>query len=558
VLGTCGGTADGTLVHKGNASITVADARLDAWVDRPRPPFNELSLRRSASVLDAVLGRGAAMLNALAGDFVAARWEPKSRTLSLVRDAFGMRPIFWARRGSRMAFASDIEVLVRLGVADGALDRTTVARWLSMLECGGPSTAFSGVARILGGEVSTFEGERAPTSQRWFRPQDIEANQDIGPVEHADLVRTAIFDSLRDRIGGKKGTLLLSGGRDSGALAIAAAESGFELDCVTKTFDRLPGLDSPRADGERARKLADALGHAWRSVPAPQQMSPEDFARMPRLTRTPLSTLGLSTFVAASDVISTLDGPRVIFEGEGGDDLFGAHHIVLLDLLKRGRPTRAITAMKGIRAAYQRPYRTLLRSTLRGLVPIATPAPIQRMRGPVVFARPPWIVGPDVRALAGGPYLSTRQVQINTLLDSGEDWWAELSQMWARGIGQEYAAPLLDMRVTRAALSGPLLANAPDPGLKPVLRRAVLRTHDSSRVKTDFTPYIDLMSASCVRDCPSYTVNATAACDAGLVARSHLASTFEPRWARYALCLGLIEGWLRHGFTSEEHNGTKT
>jgi asparagine synthase (glutamine-hydrolysing) len=67
--------------------------------------------------------KGPECLSDFAAEFALVFADPTSGALVLARDAFGLHPLYFARRGRRLAFASDPDVLVALEVASGDLDQ---------------------------------------------------------------------------------------------------------------------------------------------------------------------------------------------------------------------------------------------------------------------------------------------------------------------------------------------------------------------------------------------------------------------------------------------------
>ncbi|NOY24477.1 MAG: hypothetical protein GXP62_01255, partial [Oligoflexia bacterium] len=92
--------------------------------------------------------RGTAALDKLTGSWAMARWDPAGRTLWLARDPFGTRPLFWARQGDQVAFASDIGTLCALPWVsrDPAIDH--LAEYLSFRYVHSPATLLRDVSSV--------------------------------------------------------------------------------------------------------------------------------------------------------------------------------------------------------------------------------------------------------------------------------------------------------------------------------------------------------------------------------------------------------------------------
>ena len=57
-------------------------------------------------ILHAWVAWGPGAVKRFRGIFAFALWDPRARTLSLVRDAMGIKPLYWAQRGRTVYFAS--------------------------------------------------------------------------------------------------------------------------------------------------------------------------------------------------------------------------------------------------------------------------------------------------------------------------------------------------------------------------------------------------------------------------------------------------------------------
>src|SRR5262245_47889665 len=81
------------------------------------------------------------------GQFAIALWQPPTRTLTLARDRFGVRPLYICDRGTRVLFASEIKAIFAADPAiPRALDPVALAETFTFWTVVAPRTAFAGVA----------------------------------------------------------------------------------------------------------------------------------------------------------------------------------------------------------------------------------------------------------------------------------------------------------------------------------------------------------------------------------------------------------------------------
>lgn len=88
-------------------------------------PFQSKS--QAEILLAGYLQHGQQFLSSLEGNFVAAIWNHTERKLHLTTDRFGMKPIYYAKAGSRFLFASELKALL----VDRSLGRSMNVRGLA-------------------------------------------------------------------------------------------------------------------------------------------------------------------------------------------------------------------------------------------------------------------------------------------------------------------------------------------------------------------------------------------------------------------------------------------
>src|SRR3954470_9424638 len=134
------------------------------WLSYNGEVFNHLELRRRLGARDWRGGRDTeTLVNALAewgddaprrcnGFFAFAGLDTGARRLLLVRDRFGVKPLYWARHGGALWFASEIAALLAAGVPR-RLERGALAYALMYGWSSGAATPVEGVRRVLPGTM---------------------------------------------------------------------------------------------------------------------------------------------------------------------------------------------------------------------------------------------------------------------------------------------------------------------------------------------------------------------------------------------------------------------
>jgi len=206
-------------------------------------------------ILRLYAAEGPRMLDRLNGMFAIAIWDRLERRLFLARDRLGVKPLYYARDGGLLAFASEEKALFAAGVP-ARFDATTWPELLCFRYVAGERTPFEGVRRLLPGHYLLWK-DGTLTLRRWWNLAD--RARELREDRPADAVGwfRETFDSavgLR-RISDVPLGVLLSGGLDSSSVAAALAlQAGRGIASFTVRFAE-PEFD----EGPLAREVAESL-----------------------------------------------------------------------------------------------------------------------------------------------------------------------------------------------------------------------------------------------------------------------------------------------------------
>ena len=170
------------------------------------------------------------------GMFAFALWDAPKRRLLLARDRLGVKPLYWARVGDRLLFASEIKSLLASGLIEPRCNASCIPELLATRYTSGTETLFSGIHKLLPGHRLIFEGGTIRIEQYWDLPHD-GPDPDLERLDDATLVdrfREMLRESVRLRLMADVPLgMFLSGGIDSSAVAALMAR---EIDRPLQTF----------------------------------------------------------------------------------------------------------------------------------------------------------------------------------------------------------------------------------------------------------------------------------------------------------------------------------
>lgn len=264
------------------------------------------------------------LVHALEGMFALAIWDERRRRLLLARDRFGEKPLFYARRGADLLFASELTALVAGLERTPDLDPAAFDAFFTLGYVPGTSgSILRGVRQLPPGHLLSWDGDTGRVHERryWAAPQPV--------AEIRESPRELAAESLRLLRRSIDGRLLadvplgvfLSGGVDSTVLAAIAAErSSRPLKTFTIGFGEAEGAEDERA---ASRRTAALVGSEHRDVALDGRTAAE---RSPGLLASLDQPLADPAFVPLHLVAEFAREEVVVaIGGEGADELFGGY-----------------------------------------------------------------------------------------------------------------------------------------------------------------------------------------------------------------------------------------
>ena len=265
---------------------------------------------------------GPAFVRRLEGMFAFVLWDAREQTLYMARDAFGIKPLYYALVGGGVVIASEVRAIVSSGLVQRRIDPSALAGYLTFGAVPEPATIIAGVRALPAGSVMRIDRERGSLREVERIPP---VNVDRMPAlirdctTAAELVRCALERSVaRHLVSDVPVAVFLSGGIDSSVVAaLAARQAGGGIDGFTVTFAER-GFDESAV----AKSVADRHGIRHHLIPlgGSDLLSalPDAFAAMDQPTLDGINTYVVSRAVRAH-------GTKVVLSGLGGDELFAGY-----------------------------------------------------------------------------------------------------------------------------------------------------------------------------------------------------------------------------------------
>jgi asparagine synthase (glutamine-hydrolysing) len=249
------------------------------------------------------------------GSFAAA-WA-EGGALSLMRDPFGVRSLYYFVGKDCVFFASELKMLLAVPECPRQIDMSAIHKYLTFSFVPGEAVPLRGVRRVLPGHVSTFTGLGAPSSAAYFELEEKEhepyRDRKVAVAALRDLAKSAVTARVAH---GKPVALYLSGGLDSAAMAIWLKSRGADTTLLTLDF----GAQS--VETEEAKAVAKTVGFRHQFI----KMDGSELAgKIPELAS--MLDLPFGDSVTGPQMMLGLAAKELgigyVLNGEGGDQLFG-------------------------------------------------------------------------------------------------------------------------------------------------------------------------------------------------------------------------------------------
>ena len=277
-------------------------------------------------VLKAYKRWGLAVVPRLRGIFALAIWDPRSRSVHLVRDQLGVKPLYWtvvrdsALGPEVLLFASELRSLLASGVVKRRLDPAGVASYLAQGFTIGPTTIVEGVNLLPAATTLTIEpgasehNSNARTLRTYWTPPSSVARRTTETELREELARAVTMQLVSDVPLG----VFLSGGIDSSTIAALASENAPDaVHTFTIGFEEA-GLD----ESVYAARVAEAIGSRHTNVTLREQHFIEHLPHALDAIDQPTFD-GINTYYVSRAAREA--GMTVALAGTGGDELFGGY-----------------------------------------------------------------------------------------------------------------------------------------------------------------------------------------------------------------------------------------
>ncbi|MCB9916185.1 MAG: asparagine synthase (glutamine-hydrolyzing) [Planctomycetes bacterium] len=265
--------------------------------------------------------------------------EPARPRVVLARDRVGIKPLYWARGGGALWWASEPKAILAGGAFARELSGTALVDYLVQGFTAGPDSAWRGLQRLEAGHRLSWRPGEAPRVERYWDVPHGHEREPAGAAELCEWIDRVVRDRL---VADVPLGAFLSGGIDSTAVvtSMAAASPDPVVACSVGFSER------SHDELARARATAERL-HLVHHTEVLQPDPSVAVEHLPWFYDEPLA----DSSTVPTWLVSRMarEHVTVALSGDGGDEIFGGYRRYVYDVAENR--VRALLGPLGCAAA---------------------------------------------------------------------------------------------------------------------------------------------------------------------------------------------------------------
>ena len=266
-------------------------------------------------VLQAYLAWGVESLGRLEGMFAFAIWDGRDRSLLLVRDRAGIKPLHYSQTPTSLSFSSEIKSLLALPEIDAEVDPSTIDEFMTLGYISAPRTAFRGIKKLHPGHYARWCGGKFECVRYWTHSYGPSVKDSEWKEAFVDVFSSAVDRQMVSDVplGG-----FLSGGIDSSLVVWMMSRA---MTDPVQTFSL--GFGDAKSD---ETQYAEEVARKFTTRHTSNFVSHDALDLLPSLVRQLDEPFADSSIIPTYLVSrETQKSVKVAISGDGGDELFAGY-----------------------------------------------------------------------------------------------------------------------------------------------------------------------------------------------------------------------------------------
>jgi asparagine synthase (glutamine-hydrolysing) len=287
------------------------------------------------TIVSAFETKGVDSIRTFNGIFAFGYLDKTAGKLYLVRDPFGVKPLYYWKEGRKMVFGSELKPLLRM-IKKSSVDENSLSYLLTLRFVPSPLTLIKGIRKVQPGHIIEIDLNTHSLDVKDYSYVDPYPEPVRMPFKEAvTLYHEKFTDAVHSQLmSDVELGILLSGGVDSAMVAaIASKKAPYKMKAFTIGFE----TDDHANEVENARQTADFLGLDHYC----ERIDFKDFLSIIReitsIVEEPLATDSVIPMYYLSKLAAS--HVKVVLTGQGADEPLGGYRRYQGELLLRNLPS---------------------------------------------------------------------------------------------------------------------------------------------------------------------------------------------------------------------------
>jgi len=265
---------------------------------------------------------GITCIHRFEGMFAFALFDQRTQDLYLVRDRFGIKPLYFSVQNQYLSFASELKALWHLPWISKKHNYQAAYHYLTYLATPAPLTMYEDIYKLPAGFYLHCTAKSRISFHRWYDlatvRNSVYDNHEMSEQDHVDTIRTLLRSSIAKHMRSDVPVgVFLSGGLDSSLTVALMAEHTRKIDTFNVSFDNAPELQ----ERAWARLVSRQFNTQHHELILSESDAFDIFEQLRYYADEPLAdTVCVPLFAVARAARQA--GVTVVQIGEGADELF--------------------------------------------------------------------------------------------------------------------------------------------------------------------------------------------------------------------------------------------
>ncbi len=257
----------------------------------------------------------------LEGMFVIAIYDNDEKSVYLIRDRVGEKPLYYSYTKNELCFASELKSFKKSKCVDLTIDPESVSLYLSYTYIPHPRTIYKHVKKLEPATILKLDIKReCITQESYWRPSSNYINHSLDFSESKAQLNSLIINSVSNqKISDVDLGCFLSGGIDSSLItAVSQSLSDKPIDTFTIGFE-----NKAFNEAEHAKSISKYLGTSHHEHIITERQALDVIPNLMNIYDEPFSdSSAIPTLLLTQN---TRKNMTVALSGDGGDELFNGY-----------------------------------------------------------------------------------------------------------------------------------------------------------------------------------------------------------------------------------------